>query len=129
MLTRTLRESAGLFARRAALAVADRLYPPKVAAVRNNVVTINRGTDGGVEVGQVWTAYRTDGPLTDPDTGATLGAIESPIGRVRVTEVRENFSQAVPLDAEDFFRGMILRRDRTAPPADTDGGDGGGEPE
>jgi len=49
-------------------------------------IFINVGAAAGVKVGDVYTVYRKGEDLTDPDTGLSLGATESKIGRIKVVD-------------------------------------------
>ncbi len=70
----------------------DIIFPAKVTAVRDGVVTINRGDTTSIKVGQVWQAFATGDELFDPDTGESLGKEEVAIGFVRVTSVQPKVS-------------------------------------
>lgn len=47
-------------------------------------IYINAGSQAGVQTGQVFTVYRAGEELVDPDTGLSLGAEESKIGKIKV---------------------------------------------
>jgi curli biogenesis system outer membrane secretion channel CsgG len=49
-------------------------------------IFINVGATGGVKVGDVFTVYRKGEDLTDPDTGLSLGATETKVGRIKVID-------------------------------------------
>jgi curli biogenesis system outer membrane secretion channel CsgG len=49
-------------------------------------IFINVGAAGGVKVGDEFTVYRKGEDLTDPDTGVSLGATETKIGRIKVID-------------------------------------------
>ena len=59
------------------------------------------------EMGDTFTIYKEEEALTDPITGAPLGAEKSKIAEVRINEVKEKYSKAVILEA----RGNIERGD------------------
>lgn len=111
LLNRSIRDAAGVYAQRAANRIADVIFPAKVIAARNGIVTINRGDGTGVRPGDIWTVYAVDPePLVDPDTGEVLGAAEFPLGDVRITRVEPKFAQAMIIgDDLGVDVGMIAR--------------------
>ena len=67
----------------------------KVASIMNErEVTINKGSNDGVEEGMTFRVVAEGIPVTDPDTGESLGIyIKDKIG-VKVSEVHPRFSVA-----------------------------------
>jgi len=57
-------------------------------------VTINAGTDTGVQVGDTFEVMHVDKVIKDPDTGETLGVKTSKIGRVKIKDVQKKFAVA-----------------------------------
>ena len=82
---------------------------PKVAKVAGKEVTINKGTEDNIQVGQVFSVYALGKEILDPDTGASLGQEESKIGSVKVTRVEAKYSVAETVDGKGFAAGNILR--------------------
>lgn len=90
LITGMSRDMAHQIANRAS----DVIFPAKIMALTNGIVTINRGDGTGIERGQVWTAYAVGEELIDPDTGESLGAEEIMVGEVKIINVTPKFSQA-----------------------------------
>lgn len=92
--------------------VGDVIFPAKIIAMTNDVVTINRGDGTGIEKGQVWTAYAVGEEMIDPDTGESLGAEEIPIGEIQVINVTPKFSQGRILENYGIDKLHIVRREQ-----------------
>jgi curli biogenesis system outer membrane secretion channel CsgG len=76
------------------LKVIDGVYPIKVLNTNaQNVVFINRGEGGGVQVGETLDVFNLGEEMVDPDTGASLGRTETKVGGIRVSAVRPKFSE------------------------------------
>lgn len=80
----------------------------KIAAISGDVITLNMGK-GEVEVGSVLTVTRPGEKITDPDTGEVLGAEESAVGEIKITEVMDKLSKASPVSGSGFQKGDIVR--------------------
>lgn len=89
--------------------VSDVAFPIKVIARTDKQVTINRGEDSGVSVGQIFTASAQGAELKDPDTGEVLGREEVAVGKVRITEVTPKFSKGEVLEDFGVAIGAVLR--------------------
>ena len=74
-------------------------------------VIINRGSEFGMEVGQVLELATEGEQLTDPDTGAILGQEEGKtIGKIKVTKVAEKISYADVTDGDkNPAQGTVVR--------------------
>jgi curli biogenesis system outer membrane secretion channel CsgG len=86
--------------------VLDAVYPLRVVQVAGDVVTLNRGEGGDFKVGSTFDCFTRGEAIIDPDTGDQLGADETPVGAVIVTQVMAKLSKArategtaVPVDA------------------------------
>jgi len=90
--------------------VTDVIYPAKVLAKRDTVVTVNRGEGAGVVVGDVFSVYALGDEMIDPDTKESLGREETKVGRVKITEVTPKFSKAEALEDTGINAGAILRK-------------------
>jgi hypothetical protein len=68
----------------------------KIARVLNTrEVAINKGTDNGVEIGMIFKILSTKGSeIKDPDTGESLGSVESVKTTVKVIAVQERIAVA-----------------------------------
>ncbi|MBA7637155.1 hypothetical protein ES703_44790 [subsurface metagenome] len=60
-------------------------WQAKIITVKDNTVFINAGSEAGVQVGDVFYIYSEGKALIDPDTGISLGSIESKIVKIEVT--------------------------------------------
>jgi curli biogenesis system outer membrane secretion channel CsgG len=57
----------------------------KILKVSGSTVYIKPGSDGGVQVGDIFTVYSEGEALIDPDTGLNLGSAETEVGTIEVT--------------------------------------------
>lgn len=94
-------------------------FPMKVVKrTRGDQVIINRGEEGGMELGEILKVFFAAGELIDPDTGRSLGPSEEYVGTVQVVHISPTVtyakivSEADPLDAP-IKGGDIVRRART----------------
>jgi curli biogenesis system outer membrane secretion channel CsgG len=103
---------ADAYAEQVVLMLMNALYPIKVAHVSNNgQVYINRGSDGGLTVGEELSIYKSGQEITDPDTGVKLGVEEEYTGKVVVTEVDDARSKGEQIEGTAIARGDLLKRD------------------
>lgn len=100
---------------RAANEITDFVYPPRVIAFTNGVITLNRTKESGVETGQWWEVFAAGAEMVDPDTGESLGAEEVHIGWARVTDAGAKFSKAQCYADSGVGCDSILRRVDAAP--------------
>ncbi len=115
LLTDITREMAQKIASR----VADAVFPARVLAKRDKVVTINRNDSSGIRVGQVWEVFILGEELVDPDTGEKSRE-EVLVGKVKVTRVTPQNSQAdiVEDTGIDKLALVRLKDDVTEPAAE-----------
>lgn len=112
LLTDITREMAQKIASR----VADAVFPARVLAKRDKVVTINRNDTSGIKVGQVWEVFTLGDELVDPDTG-DKSREEVLVGTVRVTRVTPQNSQAEIIEDTGIDKLALIRlRDDVAAP-------------
>ena len=90
--------------------VADVIFPAKVIAKRDNVVTINRGEGAGVMVGDVFNVFALGEMMIDQDTKEKLGAEEVKVGKVKISDITPKFSKAETLEDTGIATGAILRK-------------------
>jgi hypothetical protein len=90
--------------------VVDVIYPAKVIAKTDKVVTINRGDGTGIMVGQVWRVFAVGEQMVDPDTKEVLGREEVAVGRIKITDVLPKFSKAEVIEDLGVDKGAILRK-------------------
>jgi hypothetical protein len=95
-------------AQKIAVRAADVVSPARILAKRDRIVTINRNDQSGIEVGQIWEVYLLGDELVDPDTGEKSRE-EVLVGKVRVTRVTPQNSQAEIVEDTGIDRGAIVR--------------------
>jgi curli biogenesis system outer membrane secretion channel CsgG len=84
----------------------------KVVIAQGEQVIINAGASGGVQVGHQFIVMRPGEELVDPDTGLSLGSMESKIGEIEVVNNMMGdgkASQCKVLTGSGFERGDIVR--------------------
>ena len=64
-------------------------FPFRVIIVRDNMVTANRGSNFGINPGDVYNVIRTGEPVKDPDTGRIIGKQETILGKATVETVQQ----------------------------------------
>lgn len=90
--------------------VADVIFPTKVVARTDKVVTLNRGDAFRYQPGMVFEIFSLGEELIDPDTGRRLGNQEEKIGAVRVVSVTpETCVCEVVEETRPISRGQIAR--------------------
>ena len=86
------------------------VYPVKVAAIgAEGTVYVNRGTDGLLLPGAVYTVLRAGQSVIDPDTGVSLGTMNTPIGQLELDRVEENRSLGKIISGSGFASGDLLQ--------------------
>lgn len=81
----------------------------QVVSTRGRNIFINAGVDAGIKVGDVMQVSAVAEELIDPESGLTLGKVESPLGRIKVTAVQEKFAIALALEPFNTRRGDLIR--------------------
>lgn len=61
-------------------------WAAKVVTEASGKVYINSGARDGVQVGETFTVYRPGEELVDPDTGLSLGTVDSKVGQIKVVD-------------------------------------------
>jgi len=99
-------------AERIANRLVDVIFPAKIIARRDNVVTFNRGEGTGLAVGDLFNVYAVGEEMIDPDTKESLGREEVKVGQVKVSEVNPKFSKAEILadPQSSIATGAVLRK-------------------
>ncbi len=97
--------------------IGEIVNPPKVVAVHNGKVIINRGAGSAVP-GQTYEIYSVGEALVDPDTGETLGATEENVATIKIVDVKPKlaYGEIVKGSADVIEKGAIARM-KAAPPA------------
>jgi hypothetical protein len=86
----------------------DSIFPARIIGRRDRTVTINRNDQSGIAVGQLWEVYALGEELVDPDTGEKSRE-EVLVGKVRVTRVTPQNSQAEVIEDRGIDRNAIIR--------------------
>lgn len=88
--------------------IVDNVFPIKVIKHSNSgVVYLNRGSVGGVQVGMKFKCVSQGEALVDEDTGLVLGAEESDVAVIEVTDAQKKFSKAKVLQHLGGHTGLI----------------------
>jgi hypothetical protein len=95
-------------AQKIATRAADAIYPARILAKRDKIVTINRNDQAGVKVGQVWEVFVYGDEIVDPDTGEKSKE-EVFVGTVKISRVTPQNSQAEIVDDNGIDRGALIR--------------------
>jgi hypothetical protein len=86
-------------------------WRPMISCVRNASIILNGGEDRDFREGTVYVVRGPAEPVTDPATGDVLTFVPGPkIGTLRITEVNEKVSFAVPVQGGGFDRGQWLTK-------------------
>jgi curli biogenesis system outer membrane secretion channel CsgG len=59
----------------------------KIILVRDNTIYIKPGSDAGVQVGDEFVVFAQGEELIDPDTGISLGSVETRVGSIEITGI------------------------------------------
>jgi len=90
--------------------VIDGIYPMKVLAFTDDVITINRGEGTGLVEGQWVEIFMVGEEMIDPDTGETLGSEEIKLCEAQVIAILPKYSKArVSGRVADVPRGSVVR--------------------
>ena len=83
----------------------------KIILMRGNTVFIKPGSDAGVKVGDIFAVYSKGEELIDPDTGLSLGSVETRVGSIEVASIVSGgkAAQAVIKMGSGFKKGDIIR--------------------
>ncbi|MBN2011005.1 hypothetical protein JW960_16780 [candidate division KSB1 bacterium] len=87
-------------------------WQAKVVSATGNTVYINAGSEGGIQVGDVFAVYAPGEELIDPDTGISLGSEETKIGEIGVTANNignGKASKCVVRSGSGFDKGQFVR--------------------
>jgi phosphoribosyl-ATP pyrophosphohydrolase len=107
-------------AQKIASRTADAIFPARILAKRDKIVTINRNDQSGIKVGQVWEVFALGEDLVDPDTGEKTKE-EVLVGRVKISRVTPQNSQAEIQEDSGIDRGAYVRLKDDVPAVDEAG--------
>jgi hypothetical protein len=94
----------------ATILVDDAVFPIKVLAKNDQEITISRGTEAGLQTGQVFEVCVEGAEIKDPETGKVLGKDIKTVGRVMIAQVEPKFSHAKVLEDTGIVPGATLVR-------------------
>lgn len=84
------------------------VFPMKVVKrTKRNQVIINRGKDGGLEIGQKYDVFFAGEALVDPDTGESLGSGEEYVGQIQIVRINPKVSYGKIVSELDPENGPI----------------------
>lgn len=97
---------------RVAAGLVTSIYPIQVAAVEGDGSVILNYGEGTLELGQLLSVYSKGTQIRDPASGEVIGNNETKLGLVRVSEVSNRISHAIPVTtfASSMPVGSILRQ-------------------
>jgi len=87
----------------------SRPWQGRVVTVQGGQIYVNAGSDTGIQVGDILDVSRPGEELVDPETGISLGQVESKLGRLKVTSVQEKFAITAPQGSFTCERNDIVR--------------------
>ncbi|UCE08019.1 MAG: hypothetical protein JSW07_08320 [bacterium] len=88
-------------------------WQAKIVKVSGNIVYINAGSEANVNVGDIFDIYSVGEELIDPDTGLSLGAEETRVGEIKVTDNaigNGKASKCVIVSGSGFQQGDLVRQ-------------------
>ncbi|WP_020527983.1 CsgG/HfaB family protein [Flexithrix dorotheae] len=87
-------------------------WQAKVVTAKNGAVFINVGANHGVKPGDSFVIYKKGEELIDPDTGLSLGSMDTKIGEIKVTNAslgNGKASQCAIVNGDGFKSGDFVR--------------------
>lgn len=89
--------------------VVEVLYPARIVGQAGRIVIFNRGDGFNISVGDIWKVFAEGEEMVDPDTGESLGSMETEVGTIRVIEVLPRTTRAEVVDDYGIERMQIVR--------------------
>jgi TolB-like protein len=92
-------------------AIIDRVYPVSVAAATaDGQIVLNQGGDR-ISTGMQFDVFSQGEAIIDPDTGESLGSVETLLATLEVTRVTHtmSFARMMSGDASKLTRGLVCR--------------------
>ncbi|MEM7208156.1 MAG: CsgG/HfaB family protein [Pseudomonadota bacterium] len=83
--------------------------PVMVADVDGNIITLNKGTSAGFEVGQELTVSRKDKEIKDPETGAVIKIKYKEVGKIKLIEVDSGYAEGEVISGGGFEVKDVIR--------------------
>lgn len=107
-----LEQGAKHMAEQAVYLLGEAVFPIRVLEKNGKEVTINRGRETGLRIGQRYKVYSLGKEITDPATQEVLGRDEVTQGQVEITDLHDKFSKARVVDDKNITPGCVLRSGR-----------------
>lgn len=96
-----------------AFRIVDQLAPAQIIGIdKKGVLSVNKGKDTDIAKGQVYVILEKGDEMFDPDTGESLGASETEIGKAKVISCQPKFSKLKVIEADSDYEiavGNIVR--------------------
>lgn len=87
------------------------IYPIKVAAISpDGTIYLNRGSDGSLKTKEILSVMKEGQKIVDPDTGASLGAVETEIAKLSIIEIEDARSKAKVESGGEIQVGDLVKR-------------------
>ncbi len=80
-----------------------------VADVDGDIITLNKGENAGLKSGQTVTLWRKGKVIKDPSTGKILKIKYKTVGKIKLTEVEQAYSEGSVVSGSGFAVGDIVR--------------------
>ncbi|MCK5540300.1 MAG: penicillin-binding protein activator LpoB [Deltaproteobacteria bacterium] len=80
-----------------------------IADVDGKTITLNKGKSAGFKMGQTVTISRKGKVIKDPTTGKVLKIKYKTIGKIKLTEVEQAYSEGIVISGSGFIVGDIIR--------------------
>ncbi|MCH6560675.1 hypothetical protein IH799_10020 [candidate division KSB1 bacterium] len=87
-------------------------WQAKIVTVKGGKVFINAGSVSGIQTGDIFVIYQKGEELVDPDTGLSLGSMDTKVGAIKVTNPNigeGKASQCSIVSGSGFNRGDFVR--------------------
>lgn len=87
-------------------------WQAKVITEKGGIVFINSGEADGLQVGDVFAVYSKGEDLIDPDTGISLGSVDTKIGEIKITDASVGNGKASKcsiVQGSGFAKGNFVR--------------------
>jgi len=108
-----LQEAIAAAAQEVSNALVDLAFPAKILRVSPNGEIILNLTAEQARVNELYNVFQTGDEMLDPDTGESLGAEETFLGRLSIVRTSPKFSYAVAIEGlypQQLAAGMTVRR-------------------
>jgi curli biogenesis system outer membrane secretion channel CsgG len=80
-----------------------------VADVDGDIITLNKGENAGLKSGQTVTLWRQGRVIKDPSTGKILKIKYKTVGKIKLTDVEQTYSEGSVVSGSGFSVGDVVR--------------------